>query len=78
MKESKYICPHCQTYIKSDISFLRIEGAGTPGEKAIFFCHVCQREFKVGGLEREYLPNLVAVLKEDYPPKKRNQSSCFY
>ena len=65
MGEHDYECPFCEI---GPISFLRIENVGNAKERAIFFCHFCDDEFGIKGLMPEYLPNLVAILKEKYPP----------
>lgn len=67
MNGHKYQCPGCKG---KDISFLRIEKVGTPKEKAIFFCNLCKKRFRINGLRAEYLPNLVAILKQGYPLKE--------
>jgi hypothetical protein len=64
MNRHEYQCPGCNG---KDISFLRIEKVGTDEEKAIFFCHFCQKEFGIVNLRGEYLPNMVSILKGKYP-----------
>ena len=66
MSGDKYQCTRCKG---NDISFLRIEDIGTAREEVIFFCHSCQKEFSIKYSRAEYLPNMVALLKERYPLK---------
>ena len=65
MDKHDYECPVCKG---TDISFLRIENVGRgKKEETIFFCRFCDEEFCIKGLRPEYLPSLVAILKEKYP-----------
>jgi len=67
MNRHEYQCPYCNG---KDISFLKIENIGMPKEEVIFFCNFCKKKFRISGLRAEYLPNLVAILKEKYPPNE--------
>ena len=61
-------CPHCQG---DDIFFLEIKNVGTVDEEVVFYCSSCQKYVGVKGLRAGYLPNIIALLKENYPwPEK--------
>ncbi len=64
MEEYKYGCPW---HKHDDISFSKIENVGSAKEEVIFFCHSCKKEFSIKYQRAEYLPNMVALLKEMYP-----------
>jgi hypothetical protein len=69
MDEYSFSCPDCQ---KDDIYFLKIEMVGQKGrERGIFYCNLCQKKFIVKEIRAGYLPNLVALLKQRYPERKK-------
>ncbi|NQV00992.1 MAG: hypothetical protein HQ537_02655 [Parcubacteria group bacterium] len=62
-------CPDCGSL---HVSFLKIKDVGKPEEETFFLCRLCEKEFSIKSLGRnlgpKYLPSLVSILKEKYPP----------